>query len=353
MKTKIILIGLALLITISGILYLENKTTSTNTSTNRLEIPIRPQHIDERQWYRIQQRGGKIEPNKIIKGRDRIQKILSKEEYNYKDGGLADWNWRGPGNIGGRVRAITIKRNDFGDDRIIVGAAGGGIWTSTDDGSTWAAANDFFPSLAVTSFGASSNTSSTIYASTGEGIVASTMGLPGAGIFKSTNSGASWTQLASTANPEFYWVNKVAVNPSNSNHILAVTSVLVKNGNTPGGGKLKESTNGGSTWTDILSTPNFLTDVEFHPSNSNIRVVSGRGELFVYNFVTGIYDDKINQVNNYTGRIEVALAPSNQNYMYAQINTLIDASPEVRYRSNDGGASWVFVGGTPDVFNTN
>jgi len=349
MKRLIFLIIAGLFVVFAITKFLYNQQVNSEQSG----LTVRPQHVDERQWYRIQQRGGKIEPEKIVKGRQRVEKLLTLQKSkrtNYKDGGLRFWNERGPGNIGGRIRAIHIKRNDFSNDRIIIGAAGGGIFTSNDDGATWNAANDFLPSLAVTSIVGSNNT---IYAATGEGQAARTIGLPGAGIFKSTNGGISWTQLSSTANNEFYWVNKIAINPDNPNHLLAVTSTLNKNGNNTTGGKLKQSFNGGNSWTDVITASNFLTDVEFHPNNGNIRVVSGHGELFVYNSASNVYESKIGLVDNYQGRIELALAPSDQDYIYAQVNSLDTLNPELRYRSTNGGTTWNLLGGSTEVFNTN
>jgi len=208
---------------------------------------------------------------------------------------------------------------------------------------------DFNPSLAVTSIAIDRTNAAIMYASTGEGFAASTIGLPGAGIFKSTDFGNTWTQLAATNNREFYWVNKVMIDPNDSNHLYAVTADLNKNGIAfmvaNGGGVLYESLDAGATWNLTLVAGDILTDVEVHPDDSNVRLVAGHGTLKVYNSTTGIYDEKISQLNNYAGRVEVGMSRSDQNIMYAVANTEANNADSTSailgiYKSTNAGVTW-------------
>ena len=320
----------------------------------------RPTYVDDLQWHRYMMRGGKLEPQKVIDGRAYVKKKLEKIG-NQKDAGINTWTSSGPGNVGGRIRAIANKVDKLGQETIYIGAAGGGIWRSTNEGKDWSPMTDFSPSLAVTSIVIHPSNQSIMYASTGEGHAARTMGLPGAGIFKSTDSGVTWNQLPSTAVSDFWWVNKIAINPSNGNHLLAVTSDINKTGGSFGvefddGGKLYESLNGGNTWIELNISGSYFTDVEFSTQDPDVRVVSGIGELWVYNSTTGLYEDKISEVNHYPGRIEVALAANNSNIMYALINTEVettDPDPTTLaaiYQSTDAGDTWTFKGAHDEIF---
>jgi photosystem II stability/assembly factor-like uncharacterized protein len=60
-----------------------------------------------------------------------------------------------------------------------------------------------------------------MYAATGEAL-SDINGIRGAGVFKSTDGGATWNQLSSTANANFYYVNRVAVSPHGAT-LLAAT----------------------------------------------------------------------------------------------------------------------------------
>ena len=51
-----------------------------------------------------------------------------------------------------------------------------------------------------------------MYAGTGEGFY-NTDGIRGAGVFTSTDGGTTWTQLPSTANASWFYVNKLAMSP--------------------------------------------------------------------------------------------------------------------------------------------
>ncbi len=63
--------------------------------------------------------------------------------------GRGTWTPVGPGNIGGRIRAMVIHPTT--PATIVIGAASGGIWRTTDAGATWAPMQDFMANLAVTS----------------------------------------------------------------------------------------------------------------------------------------------------------------------------------------------------------
>lgn len=62
-------------------------------------------------------------------------------------GGITTWIEIGPGNIGGRTRAIVIDPTDSN----IMYAAGvaGGVWKSTDAGASWNPTDDLMLNLAV------------------------------------------------------------------------------------------------------------------------------------------------------------------------------------------------------------
>ncbi|MBV5350217.1 hypothetical protein JZU71_03465, partial [bacterium] len=59
------------------------------------------------------------------------------------------WTALGPGNIGGRIRAILIDRTDT--NRIWLGSVSGGIWKSSDAGASWLPVNDFMGNLSISS----------------------------------------------------------------------------------------------------------------------------------------------------------------------------------------------------------
>jgi hypothetical protein len=152
---------------------------------------------------------------------------------------LAAWSELGPGNIGGRTRAIVIDPTT--PNTMYAGGVGGGVWKSTNGGASWAAVSDSMANIAVVSLAMDPSNPSILYAGTGEGSN-NIDAIRGAGIFKSTDAGASWTQLASTTSSNFHFVNDLLVAPSNSQLVVAAT-----------GSGIFVSTNGGTSFTQRSS----------------------------------------------------------------------------------------------------
>ena len=105
------------------------------------------------------------------------------------------WTQLGPGNIGGRTRSLVIHPTT--PTTMWAGAVAGGVWKTTDGGASWAPLDDMMANLAVSSMALDLTNPNVLYAGTGEGFYNGDV-VRGAGIFKSTNGGTTWTQLPST-----------------------------------------------------------------------------------------------------------------------------------------------------------
>lgn len=255
---------------------------------------------------------------------DELEKLLPDKPG--KDGGIEVWEWLGPGNIGGRIRAIAIHPTS--PNIMYIGGVSGGVWKTDDGGAGWWPLTDFLANLAVTFLVLDPTDPNTIYASTGEGF-GNHDALRGAGIFKTTNGGIIWDQLPSTVGPDFHWVNRLAHHPTDSGHLLAAA-----------GSGLWETLDGGVTWTRILTPIQRTQDVRFHPSDPSLILVGTASDAYFSsdggaNF-TRITDGVTSALNS-PGRCEVAFAPSDLNYFYLAVNT---NGGEI-WRSTDGGATWV------------
>lgn len=254
-----------------------------------------------------------------------------------------NWQEVGPDNFAGRTRAILIDKDN--ENLIFAGSAGGGIWKSTTGGLSWVkvTGGDMFDNLCVSSICQASN--GDIYFGTGEYYGSNTSaGFRGQGIFKSTDKGETWSHLQSTWNAAdslkqiFYYVNKIATDPTNSNKIYAATAK-----------GLRVSNDGGNTWVNPVTDANagmICTDVQVS-NDGQVVVISLNNLVYVSNTGNNVFEIKsgtnlvapFDSVPTGLGRIEFSIAPSNSNYIYCLAADATGALKNV-YKSTNKGAAW-------------
>ena len=277
---------------------------------------------------------------------DERRAVLSKDAAA-QDGGIGNWTWLGPSNIGGRVRALVRHPTDF--DILWAGSAGGGIWKTTNGGSSWSHASDFLASLAVSSMAIDPNNPNVLYASTGEGF-GNQDALPGVGVFKSTDGGSTWTHLAATA--EFTWTTRLAHDPTSSNVLFVSTT-----------DKLYGTINGGTTWSEVYNPVGDIRDVKISPWNANLMAVAGDRLVHLSTNGGRSFSSVSPSASGVTinGRIEVAFGrDGSTDYIYALADTFTDPTPDDEdddtaaaiFRSSNLGSSWTLMNNSELVFNT-
>lgn len=280
----------------------------------------------------------------------------------------------------GRVSALAVDPTDF--NRVYLGGAQGGVWKTTNGGITWAPLTDDQPSLAIGALAIDPSSCTpapctTIYAGTGEQVF-SLDAYYGAGILKSTDGGASWQTLGQgvfagplNAIVGGARISSLAVHPTDRNILLAGVQKFV---NLSGGisSGIYRSADGGATWTQVLAGA-VGTEVVFarDPASQQVLAYAALGS----HRATGVSgnSDPDNGVYKSTdggatwtrlpgsganvlptanaGRIEIAVAPSNPNTVYAGIQDSSSAdfgSLLGFFKTTDGGQNWTRLANTPD-----
>jgi hypothetical protein len=320
----------------------------------RLETP-KPDHPGEWASFRALQRrgsGGLVKPDGLINGLHQRHELLAQQAARFAAEGVkpeaagissASWAELGPGNIGGRIRAMAI--HPLNTSTIFIGSVSGGIWKSTNGGASWQAVNDFMGNLSVSSIVIDPANPSVMYAGTGEGFYNSDA-VRGYGVFKSVDGGTTWNQLPSTVpsadknNPAYSWfyVNRLAIAADGT--LLAATGGYYGNA-----GRIWRSVDGGATWTGTYT--NRVLDVRFDPTDSSRALAAALG----YNATTKVWESHIvrsvNGGGSWTpvktfpdyGRIELGYSRSNPQIVYASR----DNSQGEIWRSADGGLSWTLT----------
>ncbi len=287
----------------------------------------------------LQDENGVIDPNGLRKARQhiaemkKVQKVRqSKRQGQLEEAGIApdSWTWLGPGNIGGRIRSISINPGDAND--MLVGSVSGGIWRTLNGAASWFPVSDFIANLAVSTLARSPANPNIIYAGTGESSAGD--GIQGAGIFRSFDGGGLWFRVDSTNNANFNFVNRLSISLDGAT-ILAGT-----------GTGIWRSTDSGGTWNLIPSFGGNIEDVDFDPTNS-LRAIAARGGQTAYsidggaNWIFSRYstDGGVTYTAAITGRVEIAYAPSNPLVVYASV----DQNNGDVFWSGDGGRNYIRV----------
>lgn len=241
------------------------------------------------------------------------------------------WTWLGPGNVGGRVRAILPHPTDA--NTLWCGGVDGGIWKTINGGTGWFPLNDFMANLAVACMAMDPTNANVLYAGTGEGTY-NIDAVRGAGIFKSVDGGTNWFQLSSTANSSFQYVSRLSVDPFNGQTILAAT----RSG-------IWRSVNGGTNWTQRVSTE--VLCIAFNPTNDTQAIASGYNGTALYSSDGGqtwVASSGIPAVSGFVvDRVELTYSRTNPAIVFASVD---NNSGQV-YRSLDGGHTYTlrYAGG--------
>ncbi|MGI9545909.1 MAG: WD40/YVTN/BNR-like repeat-containing protein [Flavobacteriaceae bacterium] len=255
----------------------------------------------------------------------------------------------GPALMSGRINDLEVHP---ANSRVFyAGAAGGGVWKTTDAGATF---NPIFDEYcqSIGSIALDPNDpDNTIYVGTGETWTRNSVSI-GDGLFKSTDGGANWNKIGFDNSER---IANVIVNPVNSNEIyVGVLGALWSDSDERG---IYKSSDGGQSWDQLLyiNPKTGCADLAMDPENPNILYASmWEFRRTAWSFESGGSNSALykstdagkswNKIHNgfptgNLGRLAIAIAPSNTDILYTVIEAEVDERKGL-YRSNDAGASW-------------
>jgi photosystem II stability/assembly factor-like uncharacterized protein len=265
---------------------------------------------------------------------------------------LGSWTPLGPGNVGGRTRALLIHPTNPS----VMYAAGvaGGVWKTTNGGASWTPLADLMANIAVCALAFDSQNPEVVYAGTGEGFF-NYGGVRGAGVFKTANGGATWAHLSSTNTADFHYVNDIVVSPHNPQRVYAATRTGVW-----------RSLDGGASWAHVLNPKDAngepviggCTDLALRtdqPGDFLFAACAMFEQATVYRNRDAAGAGAWTAVHTEAqmGRTALAIAPSNQNVVYAVAASLQSGNYDdgllAVFRSTGGGEAGTW---TTQVRNT-
>jgi photosystem II stability/assembly factor-like uncharacterized protein len=241
----------------------------------------------------------------------------------------------------GRVGALAVDPGN--PDHWLVGAGNGGIWQSRDGGANWAPQTDYAETLAIGAIAFAPSSPSIVYAGTGE---AAGQGFTrgGLGMLKSVDGGTTWSMLAGSTFARAA-LRRVHVHPSNPDTLMAISARggLGRDSREwapmPPPYGVWKSTDGAVSWIRTLAgqataleidATNFsrqyaaiadqrlgvISDTPGAATNGVYRSTDGG---HTWSFVAGPWGSIVSPTMSTVGRVELAMAPSNPNVLYASI----------------------------------
>ncbi len=276
----------------------------------------------------------------------------------------------GNGACAGRMTALAAHPWEV--DTYYAGAAGGGVWKTTNGGTNWTPLTDDQPTLFIGALAVAPNYPDLIYAGTGEANMGPSKALLnrenifyGFGILRSLDEGASWQLLGSK---EFHRraISKIVVHPKDPLTVYVAVGARAING-LPGNIGVWKSTDAGGTWTRMvagmqLTDNDAVSDLILDPSQPEVlyaavgsptggpangvykSVNGGKTWAVAGNFPPGSQDPRM-------GRITLALAPSSPQTLYAAIagsGQGVSRGLLRQAKTTDGGATWTNLTGVPN-----
>jgi len=288
------------------------------------------------------------------------------------------WRNVGPANMIGRISAFEGLDNDF--TNVLVAGAAGGVFKSVNAGTTWEPIFERYGSSSIGDVKFFQKDPKTIWVGTGEACVRNSVSW-GDGIYKSTDGGKSFTRMGLETTQT---IGRIRTHPTDPD-IVYVAASGHPWGYTGDRGLFK-TTDSGATWTKLTQgLPNDgktgAIDLVMDPANPDILYVSFWQRLRQpWRFDSGGPNGGIFKTTDGgatwtkltqglpagdTGRIGLAISRSNPKVLMAVIEATYQPTAQIRtadnqtkpnpdyadmtklgtgiYRSEDGGATWQFM----------
>jgi photosystem II stability/assembly factor-like uncharacterized protein len=293
---------------------------------------------------------GRIDPEKRLKAvaREYARHRAERLQLRTSSTGPADGTWVSIGPTNGAGRMTAIRPHPATAGTYYAGAAGGGVWKTTDSGATWTPLTDGIHDLSVGALAIAPSSPNILYVGSGEGGYAFDF-VPGIGLLTSTDGGETWSFPQSVVATTFY---RISVHPTNPLDLVV--------GTNQGG---LRTTDGGGTWSSViprdiygdvtevvrdLSNPDVVYAATWCVANCSVRVArilksTDSGSTWS-DKSTGLptADPPPTPTFRFNERLSLAISPSNPQILYAATALASDVggSRSHVYKTTDGGETW-------------
>lgn len=259
----------------------------------------------------------------------------------------------GPALTSGRVADIAIHPSN--PDTWYVAAASGGVWKTTNHGTTFQPIFDQYGSYSIACVQVAPTNPQTIWVGTGENNNQRSVSY-GDGVYKSVDGGKSFVNMGLKTSEH---IGNIIIHPTDENTIwVAAYGPVWSKGGERG---VYKSTDGGKTWerTLFVSDETGISEIAIDPSNPNIlyaaahqrrrhewTYIGGGPESNLYKSVDGgkTWTEITSGLpKGEMGRIGIAVSPADPNYVYAIVEARYDKGGF--FQSTNKGLTWTKMSG--------
>ena len=270
---------------------------------------------------------------------------------------VTTWSPAGPTNVPGRIVDIAVHPSQ--PNTVYAGAAAGGVFKSVNAGSSWTPIFDDVGTPSIGAIAIHPYDAGIIYVGTGEANAAADT-YEGTGIYKSTDSGLTWTHIGLDSS---YHIGRIVIDPLRPETLFVAAAGKHFGATNPDRG-LYRSQNGGSTWEQVLYVSDSTSCIDVVYDSPSGTVLAAMWEKMRYVDVYKIYGGTTSGIYRSTnhgdswslltssnglldpisncGRIGLTMEPTT-GVCYAMYNNLDNYDLLGMYRSDDYGANWYQV----------
>lgn len=257
---------------------------------------------------------------------------------------IGTWTNLGPnsstGGYAGIGRINCIAFDPTNASVIYVGSAGGGVWKTTNGGTSWTPLTDLAANTGTSSILVDPASPNTIYLATGDGDARDS---PSLGVLKSTDGGATWaTTGLNWLSSDLRYIRKLVKNPAG--RIIAATSIGIW-----------YTDDAGTTWTQSPTATGSFYDAEFQPGSTGTfyaTAVSGTTAQIFRSTDNGTTWALIHSLAS-SNRCAIAVSAANANFVAAVYSKSSDSGFNGFYSSINGGTTWTVKATTPNLLGWN
>lgn len=259
-----------------------------------------------KRWEYINQ--SRVQPDGKLPPPDQVMKeYLNYLQSHPERSESGNWTIVGPSNLpvnntgspAGLGRINCIAFHPTSSNTLYIGSPSGGIWKTTNGGSSWTNLSGILPTLGISSILIDPDNPNILYIGTGDRDAGDA---PGLGVYRSINGGVIWEPRSNGMGNRT--VSMMIMHPSNSQIILAATS-----------GGIYKTEDGGASWIRTTANSFFYKDIKFKPGNPAIVYATAYGNFYRSTnegetwtqITTGVISGN---------RLVIGVSPANPNYVY-------------------------------------